>query len=351
MALAAVFTMSCNVRVRTFPTKRKMTTSPDSDSHKLSLKIIEAVREHPVLYRPSEVRSSTVKLQELRQKVWNKIADDLGVDANWMRLRWKNLRDTYSRILKNLQRADRGERRKKWIFEDDLSFLKFQYEPGDRHQIIQVSQDYIETINSSGNTTKRLLKQLEDKNDENYTEYLDVVDPSPLKSLNVNFVNPSSSYSQVSSWSLCEKDKSNKIEDTTEIMVNILPEEMQPSETTKFHENYNCERDRRQLDGETMELPTGYYVRSYQNTESKPFAEDNKSLQLFFDGMKETVKRLPATVQADVKMKIFQIVNEAEIKYSNGSIRNSSEKYIHPPPGGIPNLVLIPCNRIDEQKN
>lgn len=49
------------------------------DSHKISLKIIEAIHQHPVLYI-SEVKGNPVKLQEFRQKVWKRIADELSLD-------------------------------------------------------------------------------------------------------------------------------------------------------------------------------------------------------------------------------------------------------------------------------
>lgn len=42
-----------------------------------------------------------------------------------MKIRWKNLRDTYCRIVKYKNKPDKGVRRKKWIYEDDLNFLTF----------------------------------------------------------------------------------------------------------------------------------------------------------------------------------------------------------------------------------
>ena len=55
-----------------------MPTMPP-DNHQISLKVIEAVKEHPVLYI-AEVKSSVIKLQEFRQKVWKRISDELGLD-------------------------------------------------------------------------------------------------------------------------------------------------------------------------------------------------------------------------------------------------------------------------------
>ena len=58
-----------------------MPTMPP-DNHKISLKVIEAVKQHPVLYI-SEVKSSVIKLQEFRQKVWKRISDELGLDRKF----------------------------------------------------------------------------------------------------------------------------------------------------------------------------------------------------------------------------------------------------------------------------
>lgn len=53
------------------------THSPDSQ--KISLKVIEAIKQHPVLYI-SDVKGNNIRLQEFRQKVWKRISDELGLD-------------------------------------------------------------------------------------------------------------------------------------------------------------------------------------------------------------------------------------------------------------------------------
>lgn len=58
-----------------------MPTMPP-DAHKISLKIIEAIKQHPVLYI-SDVKGTAIKLQEFRQKVWKRISDELGLDGNY----------------------------------------------------------------------------------------------------------------------------------------------------------------------------------------------------------------------------------------------------------------------------
>ena len=64
-----------------------MPTMPP-DSHKISLKIIEAIKQHPVLYI-NDVKGTSVKVQEFRQKVWKRISDELSLDRKILLLSLK----------------------------------------------------------------------------------------------------------------------------------------------------------------------------------------------------------------------------------------------------------------------
>ena len=81
-----------------------------------------------------------------------------------------------------------------------------------------------------------------------------------------------------------------------------------------------------------------------ENEEEK---ESKSSLELFFDSMAQTVKKLPTKVQADIKMNICRIVTEAEVRFSNRLLENKDEDSV-PQSGLIPKLVLIPCSMIDK---
>jgi len=78
--------------------------------------------------------------------------------------------------------------------------------------------------------------------------------------------------------------------------------------------------------------------------------ESKSSIELFFDSMAQTVKKLPPKAQADIKMNICKIVTEAEIRYSGQNVPQSTQQFIAPP-GMIPKLVLIPCDMIDNQNS
>ncbi|XP_024875591.1 uncharacterized protein LOC112456994, partial [Temnothorax curvispinosus] len=77
-------------------------------------------------------------------------------------------------------------------------------------------------------------------------------------------------------------------------------------------------------------------------------APESKSIELFFDSMAQTVKKLPPKAQADIKMHICKLVTEAEVRYSGQTMPQTTQQFIAPP-GMIPKLVLIPCNMIDNQ--
>ncbi|XP_011310867.1 uncharacterized protein [Fopius arisanus] len=351
------------------------------DAHKISLKIIEAIKQHPVLYI-SDVKGTAIKLQEFRQKVWKRISDELGLDPAWVRLRWKNLRDTYCRILKYKNRTDKGTRRKKWVFEDHLSFLKFPYEPDYQPQCVELSDEYIEEINASGISTESLLEQLEDRNDEDYSEYLEVLEETSadpilqddnqvveiLDCVNEEDLNPE--MLEKDSAALQVETYAREIENN---FIRIRPKKM------KFDNNIQSTSTHISSDGarldsnvntiviSTGDLPGQDDIDTTENdhneqgdheinlNHSNPkdcFLEEvpKTSIELFFDSMAQTVRLLPPKAQAEVKMSVCRIVTDAEVKYSSKKNAHSVQKFIAPP-GMIPKLVLIPCSMIDNPNN
>ena len=337
------------------------------DSHKISLKIIEAIKQHPVLYS-AEVKGSSIKLQEFRQKVWKRISDELGLDPTWVRLRWKNLRDTYCRILKYKNRTEKGVRRKKWIFEDHLSFLKFPYESDYQLQSIELSEDYIQDINAGGISSEGLLEQLEDRNDEDYSEYLEVLEETTA--------DPVLDRDSMESNDNDGVVKSAEVEEVTQNDIDTYAQQIQSK--------YRKIRPKK-MKVEPLEVPATYSILKTSPfkgktvdssifvttpTANSPIKNSSKaddiqgnnydqvylapegksSIEIFFDSMAQTVKRLPPKAQADIKMNICKIVTEAELQYSGRNTPQSTQQFIAPP-GMIPKLVLIPCNMIDKHSN
>ncbi|XP_043268024.1 uncharacterized protein [Venturia canescens] len=362
-----------------------MPTMPP-DSHKISLKIIEAIKQHPVLYI-NDVKGSTVKLQEFRQKVWKRISDELSLDPSWMRLKWKNLRDTYCRILKYKNKTDKGVRRKKWIFEDHLSFLKFPYEPDYQPQCIELSDEYIEDINNGGIVdTQVLLEQLEDKEDDDYSEYLEVLEETAADPVLDDTATPA--YRKGSKRKKLRRmsDSENKTNQQPELDAyvkqieskyrkirpkNMLSEESAPLKITNSFSLLNTpDYQSTSLNGistidatsvspiiitspsvvpvsKSLPQPPPSSPPSPPPQETTTNDETKNSTELFFHSMARTVKLLPLKAQVEIKMAVCKIVTEAEMKYSNGNEYKSTQRFVTPP-GMMPKLILVPCSMIDK---
>lgn len=357
-----------------------MPTMPP-DSHQISLKIIEAIKQHPVLYC-TEVIGLSVKLQEFKQKVWKRISDELGLDPTWVRLKWKNLRDTYCRILKYKNKTDEGVRRKKWIFEDYLSFLKFPYESDYQPQCIELSKEYIQDINSGGISSEGLLEQLEDRNDEDYSEYLEILEDTTadvaleqsgvIEALAndtrlISHVVPEQDTEQEDT---AQQDLDGYVHQVKSKYRKIRPKRMKinhsatkasnattnPStinNTSSSALDTNAAGNSIFLTSSLMPDESTKVVTNSKdndgNLEQIYLAPESKSsIELFFDSMAQTVKKLPPKAQADIKMNICKIVTEAEVRYSAQNVPQSTRQFITPP-GMIPKLVLIPCDMIDNQ--
>lgn len=350
-----------------------MTVPPDS--YQISLNIIEAIKQHPVLYC-TEVKGLPVKLQEFKQKVWKRIADELGLDPTWVRLKWKNLRDTYCRILKCKNKSEEGVRRKKWIFEDHLSFIKYPYEEDYEPQCVELTKEYIQEINSGEVSSEGLLEQLEDRNSEDYSEYLEVLEetsadpvllvPETIETLDSDMQIVNQDVASGSEQNCTQKDLDNYVQQIQSKYRKIRPKRLKtdhPSVLKTSNSNKIKKSSFKKSNTSTYDTSTGDSilvmnpspntspVKGSSNNDFEPIylAPESKSIDLFFDSMAQTVKKLPPKVQADLKMHICKLVTEAEVRYSGQNMPQSTQQFIAPR-GMIPKLVLIPCNMIDKQE-
>ncbi|KYM99823.1 hypothetical protein ALC62_09441 [Cyphomyrmex costatus] len=365
------------------------------DSYQISVNIIEAVKEHPVLYC-TEVKGEPVKLQEFKQQVWKYVCDQLGLDSTWVRLKWKNLRDTYSRILKCKIKADEGVRRKRWIFEDLLSFLKFPCETDYEPQCVELTKEYVELINSKDLTAEGLLEQLEDRT-EDYSEFLEVLeetsaDPVILEPVEetVETIETIETLETIETAEILDDSNEQTVaqevvivqEIPTEDVNNInqkrskirktgtkrlktrntslvLPSYRRTTRSSSKIDNLNVN------DITAIDVPSSIpfnivspgipfmTVKEAKNMEKENgkqkfyLAPESKGIELFFDSMAQAVKKLPSKAQADIKLNICKLVTEAEIKYCGPTTVQSAQQFLTPP-GMIPKLILIPCNMLDD---
>ncbi|XP_061387662.1 uncharacterized protein LOC133322713 [Musca vetustissima] len=90
----------------------------------MEYQLIDLVKQNPILY-DKKYRSFQYREEKIRK--WNEIAKALRRDANFVRLKWKSLRDTYRRRLLRKDGEDDDGPTKNWKYNEQLSFLKDQY--------------------------------------------------------------------------------------------------------------------------------------------------------------------------------------------------------------------------------
>ncbi|KPJ14607.1 hypothetical protein RR48_04467 [Papilio machaon] len=113
-------------------------------NQKLDLKLIQLVRDNPVLYDPNNAKYMDCNAREV---AWHKIGDELQNPAADCKVRWINIRDVYRRILK--KKLNDSESRKTYKYENELAFMRpffkdvgapiFSYESDSKNE--QVSDD------------------------------------------------------------------------------------------------------------------------------------------------------------------------------------------------------------------
>lgn len=183
-------------------------------------------------------------------------------------------------------------------------------------------------------TTPNIL--IEQQNIDSYAHQIESkyrkIRPKRLKISDSSVLKASSSYSVLNSPSF--KTNSVNLLDTDTVTSPVLiTSELTPNTSSTPVKKVNNEKD-----------SDSSYEQIYVAPESK------SSIELFFDSMAQTMKKLPPKAQADIKMNICKIVTEAEVQYSDQNTSRSTQQFIAPP-GMIPKLVLIPCNMIDNQDN
>jgi len=235
-------------------------------------------------------------------------------------------------------------------------------------------------------SSEGLLEQLEDRNNEDYSEYLEVLEetsadpvvmaPETVETLDNNNVQLVIQEELASEQDSTQQDIDNYIHQIQSqskyrklrpkrMKTNhpSIPKASSSNKIKKIKNSFNTD-NASALDSGTVAKPisvtnplpgTSTLVEGPNSAKNNNaafeqvyLAPESKSIELFFDSMAQTVKKLPPKAQADIKMHICKLVTEAEMQYSNQSVPQSTQQFIAPP-GMIPKLVLIPCNMIDNQ--
>lgn len=231
-------------------------------------------------------------------------------------------------------------------------------------------------------SSEGLLEQLEDRNNEDYSEYLEVLEetsadpvllvPGTIETLDnsdAQFVTQDITSEQVSTQQALD----SYVQQIQSKYRKIRPKRMKTDHSSPLKTSGSNELKKSVFKiNNTSVLNSGTVINPVLVTNSLPststtpvkktsnakdkdaafeqayLAPESKSIELFFDSMAQTVKKLPPKAQADIKMHICKLVTEAEVQYSGQSMPQTTQQFIAPP-GMIPKLVLIPCNMIDNQ--
>ncbi|XP_014217001.1 uncharacterized protein LOC106645623 [Copidosoma floridanum] len=307
------------------------------DSFQIVLNLIRVIKQHPILYI-SEVKGNVVKPQEFRQKVWKRISNELGLDISWVKQKWKNLRDTYCRILKYKNKTPKELKRKKWVFEPHLDFLKIPYGENSKCNV-ELSEEYIDDINREVISSNDRLDQLEEsQDDDDYSEYLETLENSnaTLEQEHVLDNNGGKKSNVKSPKKITTKQPIDEGQSQTKIK-KIQPRKRKFNNISNMNVASNLN---------LSSAPKKPSLQSISSTK-KSFDYDN-SIDNFFQNIAQNVKKLPPKIQADIKMDVCKIVSEAEICYMKHNTLQRVQKYSNMP-GMIKKLVLVPAHLIDNQ--
>ncbi|KAJ0177481.1 hypothetical protein K1T71_007490 [Dendrolimus kikuchii] len=87
-----------------------------------TMKLIDEIKEHPCLWDPSDPNYNE---RYTISKTWIKISEDMDLPADFLRAKWKNLRDMYVKLLKKCRTPEAYTGG--WRFFAPLGFLNRSY--------------------------------------------------------------------------------------------------------------------------------------------------------------------------------------------------------------------------------
>ena len=236
------------------------------------------------------------------------------------------------------------------------------------------------------------MEQLEDRNDEDYSEYLEVLEETTAdpvledSAMSTSVVGDEQQQRIV--VSVCESEPRNNQQQELDTYVQQiqskyrkimpkkikieqpLPIEIANSYSILKNSTFKADSLNKTTMGSTsiapiiITNPSGMPLSQQPSTLSRGVKRKNTtavdgiqdrsnfsvvgktSIELFFNSMAQTVKLLPLKAQVEIKMAVCRIVTEAEVRHSKQNASMNTQRFITPP-GMIPKLVLVPCSMID----
>uniref|UniRef100_UPI00358DFD04 uncharacterized protein n=1 Tax=Myxine glutinosa TaxID=7769 RepID=UPI00358DFD04 len=279
---------------------------PSSDKNLNVERLIELVRGMESLYNP---RNSDYKDVQLTRNLWRYIGGVLGVDGETAKKKWWSKRDVYIK-LRNLK-AKRGPasevKLRKWKWYPHLTFL----------------EPFLKDISTSTNLQQQHRSKTTDEKQGTWA-IGDVQDAQETQDIKET---QEAEDNQETQDHCCEplcfecEDGKDRIRASMPPMGSLstfsaplfghsstLTRLQNRTKLRKAADNFQAFMKTRQIQQEQQQQERGWRIEEFHRDLDDP-------IDSFFHSMAQSVKRLPLDLQAEVKMKVCQVVADAEVQH------------------------------------
>ncbi|KAK4886517.1 hypothetical protein RN001_002788 [Aquatica leii] len=234
----------------------------------LEEKIIRMVSHHKELY--DQAAYTNIKL---KKQIWQEIAKQVDASADVCKKKWRNIRDSYRKYVKEVKAKTEQEIRKtkRYKYADLLEFLNPYM-----HEKIVISSFYTDVENDFKEDSVNENQNENDRSTEDMDEYSTELDLEEDESRNEEVQN------------LKKRQAVILNEPGANMLLTYIPDEEKLKKRRKGND------------------------------------EDDALKQLFLS-MYGTVKTFPPTLQTETKIKLFNIITNAELEYLKCKERSSSD--------------------------
>ncbi|KAL1489126.1 hypothetical protein ABEB36_014069 [Hypothenemus hampei] len=235
-------------------------------------KLINLISQYSELY---DLQNEHYMNSSRKNNIWNEIAKEMGEKDTVCKEKWKCLRDSYHRNLKNrkCKSGDGATKRKKWKFESQMDFLR----PYLQERATKSNIECIRTTMSDDNATSE-------------TSTLDIISTSSEPG---NSLLPPSSATSLMFKNITARKKNKTQPTQTPSVVNVL-------------QNY--------LDSRPVA--------------AAPSIDRGSPIHSFFKAMADSVTALPPDLQLKIKNEVYTIVSDAEYENMTRNSRSFTEQHI-----------------------
>ncbi|CAI6345567.1 unnamed protein product [Macrosiphum euphorbiae] len=271
-------------------------------------KLIECVRNYPVLYKLSD---KNYKDNSVKENAWKEIAHFVGKNVNDCKTRWRTVRDSYKKNLKKRKLGTGSAAPTKSKYNDDaLSFLN--------------------NIEDERRTKSNIA----------YNENLNYSEVMENESFNQTAESEENSFSNNSGQVSLETDNS--------IVDQPLENEIRDSLTDRFRKPYEKPKKIGTKDKIIEEIKKGREERLAALKEMRRGELCNDPIQIFFKSMASTVATFPPELAVEAKTRVFNIISELELRAIKAKASNTTSVEPIVPVSPIPSKQIVQTIFVEE---